>query len=107
MASIVSALGTSGSNGKALSRATRVSIRRTASETVSPIAASTVAASSFTAPSIRVCTRAFAAMSISFLHDDVMQANAKCNQAKPRLSTWRPGFAFFTFNAVSAIGSGP
>ncbi|EQB00262.1 hypothetical protein V475_10035 [Sphingobium baderi LL03] len=46
-------------------------------------------------------------MSISFLHDDVMQANAKCNQAKPRLSTWRPGFAFFTFNAVSAIGSGP
>ncbi len=56
IAAIVSAFGRSGSNGKALSCATRVSIRRTASDTVSPIVASTAEAWSFTLPLMRVCT---------------------------------------------------
>lgn len=79
IAAMVVSFGVSGSNGDAFSRATRVSINRTASETVSPIAANTVAASSFTVPSIQVWTSAFAAMSISFLHDNVMQHAANCS----------------------------
>ena len=45
MASIVVALGIRGSKGKALSWATLVSISRTASDTVNPMAARTAAAS--------------------------------------------------------------
>jgi hypothetical protein len=56
MAATVAAFGINGSNGKACSRATRVSIRRTASDTVSPIAASTAAASALMVASMRVCT---------------------------------------------------
>ena len=56
IASMVTAFGTSGANGKAFSCATLVSSSRTASDTVSPIAASTAAASSFTAPSTRAWT---------------------------------------------------
>ncbi len=54
MAAIVVSFGTSGSNGRAFSRATRVSMRRTASDTVMPMEASTAAASSLVAGSIRV-----------------------------------------------------
>ena len=53
---MVTALGTSGANGSAFSCATLVSNSRTASDTVSPIAANTAAASSFTAPSTRAWT---------------------------------------------------
>ena len=50
---MVTALGISGAKGRAFSLATLVSSNRTASDTVKPMAASTVAASSLTAPSIR------------------------------------------------------
>ena len=56
MAAMVAALGTSGANGNAFSRATRVSRRRTASEMVRPIAARTAAASSLISPSTRAWT---------------------------------------------------
>src|ERR1700722_17482381 len=56
MASTVSAFGTKASEGEALSLAIRIIIKRKASDTVSPIVASTAAASSFTRSSIRART---------------------------------------------------
>ncbi|PAV66372.1 hypothetical protein WR25_04291 [Diploscapter pachys] len=62
IASIVVVFGTNGSKGKAFSRATRVNMIRKASDTVSPIAASTTVASSFICSSMRARTTAFADM---------------------------------------------
>ncbi|MNR65139.1 hypothetical protein D3C85_1880590 [compost metagenome] len=59
---MVVVFGISGSNGKAFSRATRVNMMRKASDTVSPIAASTTVASSLMCSSIRARTTAFADM---------------------------------------------
>src|SRR5437867_11006551 len=64
MASMVSALGTSGSNGRAFSRAMRTNRRRKASDTVKPMAARTAAASSLIASSIRARTTVFAIRSL-------------------------------------------
>src|SRR6266568_2062081 len=64
MASMVAALGTSGSNGRAFSRAMRTNRRRKASDTVKPMAARTVAASSLIASSIRARTTVFAIRSL-------------------------------------------
>jgi len=66
MASMVSAFGTSGSKGSALSAAMRIIISRKASDTVRPMAASTAAASFFTRSSMRARTTAFFVMAISF-----------------------------------------
>ena len=62
MALMVMAFGAIGSKGKACSRATRVSIMRSASETVKPIAAKTTMASSLMLSSIRARTTEFADM---------------------------------------------
>jgi hypothetical protein len=64
IAATVLALGTKGSKGKTWSCATLVSIIRTASDTVKPIAASAAAASSRMALLIRVWTKALADMVI-------------------------------------------
>ncbi len=56
MASIVSALGTRGSEGKALSLAIRIIIKAKASDPARPMLARTAAASSLTRPSIRART---------------------------------------------------
>src|SRR6266851_4958740 len=64
MAAMVSALGTSGSNGRAFSRAMRTNRSRKASDTVKPMAARTAAASSLIASSIRARTTVFAIRSL-------------------------------------------
>ena len=63
------------SRGSAPSLAVRVSMIRTASDTVRPMLSSTAEARSRTSESIRVCTRAFAAMAISIFNENVMQLN--------------------------------
>src|SRR6266481_8125208 len=60
IASMVSSLGTSGSNGSAFSLAILIIIRRKASDTVRPIAASTAAASFLMRSSMRARTTEFA-----------------------------------------------
>jgi hypothetical protein len=63
------------SRGSAPSLAVRVSMIRTASDTVRPMLSSTAEARSRISESIRVCTRAFAAMAISIFNENVMQLN--------------------------------
>ena len=59
MAAMVVSFGTNGSNGSAFSRAMRVSRMRNASDTVRPIAASTVDASSLMCASMQARTTVF------------------------------------------------
>jgi hypothetical protein len=66
MAAMVFSFGIKGSNGKAFSWAMRVSMIRKASETVNPIVARTMLASSFMCSSMRARTTALVVMTIPF-----------------------------------------